>query len=384
MQSILNPGLLLLQFCFGPRPDVNLSHTAGQFGQTLLQLLSVVIGIGGSNLSANLLDTSLDLGGGSSALHDGALVGTDHDLFGPAKSSNFDFLKLHAKIFHHGFTAGQHGDVLEHCFAAIAVSRRLDGRDLQHTTQLVDDQRRQGFTGDVFRDDQERLLGLHGFFKQWHQGLDRIDFVFVNQNQRLVQNDLHFFGVRHEVGGEEATIKLHAFDDINPSLEALPFFNRDHPIFADLGQRIRHDLADGSVIVGTDGGDRSHIVAHRSGLTSNFVDHSVGSLVHATNQGVGINTGGQLTQACLEQGLGQHGCRGGAVSRIFTGLGSGFANHASAEIFDFVGQFDLFGNRDTILGDGRPAPGLVQNSVSTSRAKSAFDGGGQLLNASKQ
>ena len=59
------------------------------------------------------------------ALHDGALVGTDHDLLGPAKASNFDFLKLHAKIFHHSFTAGQHGDVLEHCFAAIAVSRAL-------------------------------------------------------------------------------------------------------------------------------------------------------------------------------------------------------------------------------------------------------------------
>ena len=214
--------------------------------------------------------------------------------------------------------------------------------------------------------------------------MHRIDFVFVDQNQRLVQDDFHLFSVGHKVGGKEPTVKLHSLDNIDPSIEALSFFDRDHTVFPHLGEGIGHDFANSSVVVGTDGGDCGHIIANRAGLTSNFVDHSAGSLVHATNQGVCVHTGRQLSQTSFKQGLGQHGCGGGAISCIFAGLGGGFANHASAEILDLVGQFDLFRDCDTILGDGRAAPRFVQNSVSPSRAKGALDGGGQLLNASKQ
>ena len=304
MQSIFDPGFLLFQFCFGTRPDVNLSHASGKFGQTLLELFSVVFGVGGGDFGTNLLNPSLDIRGGPGTLHDGAFVGTDHDLLGSTEACNLDFFELHPKIFHHGFATGKNRNVLQHCFAAIAVSRGFDRSDLQHTPKFVDHQRRQRFPGDVFRDDQERLLGLHGFFKKWDQSLDGIDFVFVDQNQRLVQNDFHLFGVGYEIGGEESTIKLHALDDIDPGLEALPFLDRDHTVFPHLGQGLCHDLADGDVIVCTDGRDRSHVIADWAGLISNLIDHCTRGLVHATHQCIGVHASRQLSQAGLKQGLG--------------------------------------------------------------------------------
>ena len=44
----------------------------------------------------------------------------------------------------------------QHGLAAIAEARRLDGRDLQRAAQLVDDERRERFAFDVFRDDEQR------------------------------------------------------------------------------------------------------------------------------------------------------------------------------------------------------------------------------------
>ena len=156
MQSILNPGLLLLQFCFGPRPDESEPHRRPAWPDALAAS-PVVIGIGGSNLTANLLDTSRDLGGGS-ALAQWCTCRNRSRSSGPPGEQ----LRL-PRASCQDLSSRLHRWLARQCLGALLCRSPYPGALTAatcNTTQLVDDQRRQGFTGDVFRDDQERLLAF--------------------------------------------------------------------------------------------------------------------------------------------------------------------------------------------------------------------------------
>ena len=160
VQGVFDAGLLLLHVGFGAGADRDDRHAAGQLGQPLLELLLVVLAFGGVDLVANLLDAGLDLGRLAGALDDRGVVLVDRDLLGAAQVLERQVFELQAQVFADQRAAGQHGDVAQHGLAAIAEAGGLDGADVQHAAELVDDQRRQGFALDVFGDDQQRLARL--------------------------------------------------------------------------------------------------------------------------------------------------------------------------------------------------------------------------------
>jgi hypothetical protein len=63
VQRVVDAVLALLHFDFGRAADLDHGHAAGQLGQTLLQLLAVVIAGGGLDLGADLFDARLDVVG---------------------------------------------------------------------------------------------------------------------------------------------------------------------------------------------------------------------------------------------------------------------------------------------------------------------------------
>ena len=84
--------------------------------------------------------------------------------------------------------AGQDGDVAEHGLAAIAEAGGLDGADVQHAAQLVDDQGRQRFALDVLGDDQQRLAGLGDLLQQRQHVADVGELLLVDEDQRVLED----------------------------------------------------------------------------------------------------------------------------------------------------------------------------------------------------
>ena len=150
---------------------------------------------------------------------------------------------------------GEDRNVLEHGLAAVAEARRLDGRDLQAAAQLVDDERGERLALDVLGDDDERLAGLHDGFENRQQGLQRRQFLFMDENVRVFQLGDHLLGIGDEIGREIAAVELHAFDDIEFGLEALCLLDRDDALVADLLHRIRDHCADRLVAIGRNRAD---------------------------------------------------------------------------------------------------------------------------------
>src|SRR6202042_2517922 len=163
---------------------------------------------------------------------------------GAAEHGNRDVLHLDAEVFRDRLTTGQNGDILQHGLAAIAEARSLDGGNLEAATQTVDDEGGESFAFDVFRDDDQRLAGLHHGFQERKQFVQAGELLLVDQDVGIVHFNAHLVGVGDEVGRDVAAVELHAFDDVEFGLERLGFFNRDDALVADLLHGVGQELAD--------------------------------------------------------------------------------------------------------------------------------------------
>src|SRR5947208_11425967 len=169
MHRVIHAILALLDLDFGRAADADHGYAAREFGQTLLQLLTVVVRGGFLDLRLDLRDAGLDVGLLAGATDDGGVFLVDHHLLGAAEHLQGDVLELDAEIFRDRLTTGQNRDVLQHGLAAIAEARSLHGCDLQATTQTVDDEGGESFAFDVFRYNHKRLAALHHGFEQGKQ-----------------------------------------------------------------------------------------------------------------------------------------------------------------------------------------------------------------------
>ena len=172
MQCVLDTGLLFFHLRFGGRADVDLGDTASQLGQTLFQLLFVVVAGSVFDLATNLIDTSLDVAAFTSTFDHGRVVLIDQHLFGTTKIGNCQSFQFFTQSFEDGSSTSQHGNVFHHRFAAIAVARSFNSTHVQRATQTVDNQRLQCLAVNIFCHDQQRLALLNDLLQHRYQVLN--------------------------------------------------------------------------------------------------------------------------------------------------------------------------------------------------------------------
>src|SRR5690606_23050356 len=223
VEGVVDAVLLLLDLNLGRTADADDGNAASQLGQTLLELLAIVVRGGLFDLLLDLGHAAFDLRLLASAVDDGGVLLGDLHLLGAAEHVQADILELDAEIFGDDLTTGEDRDVLKHRLATIAEARSLDGSDLQAATQLVDDERGQSLAFDVFRDDDERLGGLHVSFQHRQRRLQVRQLVLVEENVSVFQVSNHLVRVGDEVWRQVAAIELHAFDDFKFGLSGLGF-----------------------------------------------------------------------------------------------------------------------------------------------------------------
>src|SRR5581483_6381333 len=125
---------------------------ARELGQTLLQLLAIVVRGGLLDLRVDLSDARLDVCLLAGAVDDRGVLLVDDHLLGATEHREINVLELDAEVFRDRLAPGQNRDVLQHGLAAITEARRLDGSDLEATAQTVDDEGGQRLAFDVFGD----------------------------------------------------------------------------------------------------------------------------------------------------------------------------------------------------------------------------------------
>ena len=381
MHRIFNASLLFLHLGLGSCTDLDDGDAADQLGEALLELLAIVVGGGLLDLGANLLHASLDLRILTTTVDDGRGVLVDGNALGGAEVFDLDSLELDAEILGDGLAAGENRDVLEHCLAAIAEARRLDGSDIQRATQLVDHQGCERLTVHVLGDDEQGLGGAGDLLQQGEQVLHRGDLLLIDENVGVLERNFHALGVGDEVRREVTAIELHALDDVELRFHRARLFDGDDAVLADLLHRRSDDGADLFIRVGGDGADLgNHVASNRlrelRECTANgdavliaLADDGFNSLVDTALQRSGVRAGRNGLDALAEDGLGQDGGGGGAVASDVRGLRSDFLDELCADVFDRVRELNLLGDGDAVLGDGGRAKLLLNDDIAALGAK---------------
>src|SRR5574344_742530 len=383
VQGVFHAGFLFLHFDFGSSAHLDHGNTASQLGHALLQFFAVVVGSGFFDLATDLLDAGFDFVGLTSTIDDGGVFFADFDASSLAQVFQSHFFQRQAHFFSDDLTASQDSDVFQHGLATVAKARSLHSHPLQDAADGVHHQSCQGFAFGVFSNDQQRTASLGHSFQCGQQVADGADLLVEQQHEGVVQNSGLLFGVVDEVGRQVATVKLHAFDDIQFVGQALAFFHSDHAFFAHCVHGLSDDFAHISVGVGRDGAHLSDFFAGGGGLglLLQLFHQSGDSLVDTALQIHGVQTSGNVLGAFAHDGLGQHGSGSGTVTSDVVGLGSHFLHELSAHVLQLVFEFHFLGHGHTVLGHSGGAKRTLQHHVAAFGAQGHFHGVGQNVHA---
>src|SRR4051794_38613654 len=385
MHRVINAILALLHLDLGRAADADHRDAACELGETLLELLTVVVRGGFLDLRLDLGHARFDVGFLAGAVDDRGVLLVDHHLLGATEHVERDVLELDAEIFRDRLAAGQDRDVLQHGLAAIAEARSLDGRDLQAATETVHDQGRKRFAFDVLGDDDQRLAGLHHGLEQRQQLVQRGELLLVDEDVGVVHLNAHLVGVGDEVGRDVAAVELHALDDVELGLERLGFLDGDDTLVADLLHGVGEELADLLVAVGRDGADLGDLVVRGDllGVLDEVRNDGFDREVDTALQVHRVHAGGNRLGAFAHDRLGQHGGGSGAVAGRVSGLRSDFAHHLRAHVLELVLELDLLGDGDAVLGDAGSAERLVEHDVAALRTERDLHRVGENVDAAK-
>src|SRR5690606_17543648 len=321
VQRVVDAVLALLHLNFSRAADADHGNATSKLGETLLQLLAVVVGGGLLDLCLDLADASFDLVLLAGTIDDGGVFLLDDNLLGATEHFQRDVLKLDAKVFADRGATGQDGDVFEHGLAAVTEAGGFHGCHLEAAAQLVDDERCERFAFDIFSDDQQRLARLDHGLKHRQHGLQVGELLFVDQDIGVLELHAHALLVGDEVGREVPAVELHAFDDFQFGLGRLGFLDGNDTLVADLLHRLGEKTTDLGFAIGGDGADlRNRVVlGDLACLGLQFGHDGVHGLVDAALQVHWVNASGNGLGAFPDHRLGENGCGRGAVASQIIG-----------------------------------------------------------------
>ena len=196
----------------------------------------------------------------------------------------------------------------------------------------------------------------------------------MDQDAHVLEHALHPLRIGHEVRREVAAVELHAFDHFERRLHRLRFLDGDDAVLAHLLHRFRNDATDLLVGVGADRADlRDHVALDVLVELLDFLDGDFDGLLDAALQRHRAGASRHCLHAFAEDGLRQHGRRGGAVARDVRRLRGDFTHHLRAHVFERVLQLDFLRYGHAVLGDDRRAEFLFDHRVAPLRAQCDLD-----------
>src|SRR5206468_2975601 len=376
VERVLHAGLLLLHRGLGRGADLDHRHAAGQLGQPLLQLLAVVVARRLLDLDANLLDAPLDRAGLARALDDRGVVLVHDHLLGLPKVLEFDVLELDPEILGDRLATGQGRDVLEHGLPAVPEARRLHRGAVQRPAELVHDQGCQCLTLDVLGDDEEGLARPGDLLEQREHVLHHADLLLVDEDERVLEHNLHALGVRHEVRREVAAVELHSLDQIQNRVSRLRLLDCDDTVPADLLHRLGDQVADRLVVVRGDRRDLGDLLLVLGRLRDllQLLGHGGHGGLDAALEPHRVGARRDVSEPFPIDRLRQYGRGGRAVARDVGGLRGDLLQHLGAHVLVGIRELDLLGDGDAVLGDRRAAELLIDDDVAALRPQRGLHG----------
>ena len=272
-------------------------------------------------------------------------------------------------------SAGEDGDVLKHCLASVAESGSFDGETAEYAFKLIDHESGERFAFDIVGDDDESQTALDDLLEQRKYLLKVADLLVGDEDNGVLDDRFHFVGVGSHIRARITAVELHAFDYGQFGVHGFTFVYGDNAIFADLFHSFGNELAD--VLVGSGNGcDGSDLAFVLNGLRDGFqrACRGFGSLGDAFTEQHGIRARRYVFKTFADDCLRKYRRGGGSVAGYVVGLDGNFLDELCAHILEGVFEFDLFCDRDAVVGDERRTVFSLEDYVPSFRSEREFDG----------
>ena len=379
--GVLGASLLLLHGALGGASDADDPHAAGQAGEALLQLLPVVVGGGPFDSGADLVDPSLDLRRVSAPVHDGGGVGVHDDAPGRAQVLEARVLETASQGLADEPGPREGGQVSKVLLLAITEAGSLHGADVQSSPDLVDRQGGQGVVLHTVGDEEERLALLLDPLEEREEVVHAADRLVVNQDQGIVQTGLHGVLVGDEVRREIAFVEAHPLDGLQLHLDPAALFDADDTVAAHGLHGLRDEPAHLGVPVGRDRGHLGDLLLAGGlrGQLPEAIHHRRRPCLQASPQAHGIGAGRHALEPFGEDGVGQDGGRGRAVTGLVGRILGHVLHHLDRHVLGSGLELDLPGHRDPVLGDGGTSEAPIQHHGPALGAQGHGNRAGELV-----
>ncbi|TLD33253.1 hypothetical protein PspLS_00817 [Pyricularia sp. CBS 133598] len=335
--------LLLTDLDLGRATDLDDGNTTRELGQTLLELLLLVLRGGG--ISHDTTDLLAPLGDhvlAALAVKDNGVLLGDGDGAGGAEHVDGSLLQLDVKLISEDGTVGKNSNVAKDRLAVVTEAGSLNGSDLELTAELVQNADSQSLALNVLSDNDERPAGLGRDLKSGDDVLDSRDLLLRQEDQGLLELDLLGLGVGDEVGRHEAAVEPHTLGNLKLVNKGLALLDGDDTLLADLLHSVGDHLADVNVAVGRDGGDLGNLLSAGDValLLVQEVDDGVDGSLDTTAEIHGVAASGNILDGLGEDGAGEDGSRSGTVTGDLVGLGCDVLKELGTEVLELVLEGD--------------------------------------------
>lgn len=318
------PVLLLTDLDLTLTANTDDGNTRAETGQTLLELLALIVGgasIGdqGAELLAAL---SNGLGGaGASAVEDSVLLGNGDRANGSQKVGG-EALELDIELIREDNTSGQSGEITQDGLAVVTETGSLDSSNGELAAELVEDGGSESLAINVLSNDEERAaLGGSGL-EGGENVLKNRDLLLGKEDQRLFEFDLLGLGVSDKVGRDVAAVEAHTLSDLELVLSGLAVLDGDDTLLTNLLHGLGEQVADGLVTVGRDGSDLGNLLSggDLALVLAQELDNSVNGHLDTLAEIHGVASSSNVLDTLGKDGTGENGGGGGAVTSSLVGL----------------------------------------------------------------
>lgn len=221
---------------------------------------------------------------------------------------------------------------------------------------------------------------MHDLLEQGKKILNACNLLVCDKDESVVDDGFHLVGVGYHVGGDVASVELHALDNLCLGLCNLRLLNGDNAVGGDLLHSVGNDSADILVSGGNGGYSRDVLGALnrlRVGLDS--LDSGVNGLLDALLDDHRVCACNNVLHALADECLSEQGSGGGAVAGDIVCLCGDFFYKLSAHVLKGIFELNILGDGDTVVGDEGSAVLLVEHNVSALGAERDFNCVSELI-----
>jgi hypothetical protein len=196
-------------------------------------------------------------------------------------------------------------------------------------------------------------LFLVGELEEGENVAETGEFLLDVEDVAIVVLDFLLLLVSEKVGRDVSSVEAEAVNALDLVVQGLAFLDSDDAVVAHPVVEIGQDSADFFIAVGRDGGhiENGFLSLHggraRFQLFGDVLDGEIDALLDFG----WVKACLDLLVAFLEDGAGEDGSSGGAVSGFVVCLIGNVLDEGGSDVDAFVRQVDCLGDSDAVLGD---------------------------------